>query len=364
MKTTADIEKLLQKFKSGTLSPDEAKDLLLQVKKGDENNNLKTLLTNYWDSSDREIATYISTKILKDLKKVLNLPNPTIPTLKINRRKHVTRNLLGYAAVFFMATCITWLTKDYVNSKQSVTDQIIKTKNTEISVPYGSKSRIILPDGTIVNLNSGSFIKYAVNFSSTQREIYIEGEAFFDVAKDLENPFYVKTKDITVKVLGTKFNIKSYPEEKTVQTTLVSGALEIYSNKKRTKQPLITLSPNQQAIVEKETDSITTCHAVNIIQETDLIAPEPISIGSPLDMSQVIAWKDNRLTFRDDSFYELARKMERWYNVNIEIKDKELAKKQFSGVFVNETVEQALNALKMVTPFEYKMKKNNILITK
>lgn len=363
MNKKTDIKHLLQKFKSGALSPEEAKDILQQVKEGDGNNELKSLLCNYWTDSHSEISEEISTKIFSVVKRRLNISQDNY-TKKRYHQKTAIIMLLRYAAIFVSATCLTWLTKGYIDNKHLASDTGNNLKDTEISVSYGSKSRIVLPDGTIVNLNSGSYLKYAGNFSSNVRNVYIEGEAFFNVVKDPQHPFYVRTKEITVKVLGTKFNIKSYPEEKTIQTTLVCGSLEIYSNKKKSEQPLITLAPNQQAIVDKETDSITTDQTKTLLSKTDLIAPKLISIESPMDMNQAIAWKDNRLTFRDESFDELSRKMERWYNVIIEIKDKELAQKQFSGIFVNESVEQALNALKMVTPFEYKMKKNYILITK
>jgi transmembrane sensor len=363
MNKKTNIEYLLQKFKSGALSPEEAKDLLLQVKEGDENTSLKSLLDNYWADSDSEIPEKTSIRTLGGLKRKLNISQGNYMKKKHNQKVALIM-LLRYAAIFVSATCFAWLAKDYIDNKHLVSDPAHNLKDTEISVSYGSKSRIVLPDGTIVNLNSGSYLKYSGNFSPNIRNVYIEGEAFFDVVKDPQHPFYVRTDEITVKVLGTKFNIKSYPEEKTIQTTLVSGSLEIYSNIKKNKQPIITLAPKQQAIVDKETESITSGQTKATLNKTDLIAPRLVSIESTMDMNQAIAWKDNRLTFRDESFKELSRKMERWYNVIIEIKYNELAQKQFSGIFVNESVEQALNALKMVTPFEYKMEKNYILITK
>jgi len=220
----------------------------------------------------------------------------------------------------------------------------------EVSVLYGSKSKITLPDGSTVHLNSGSVLSYPAQFATDNRKVSIKGEAYFDVKKDPNHPFLVRTNGVTVRVLGTKFNVKSYPDEKTVETTLVTGKVELYANNQEIndKNRLMVLAPNQQAVFEvqkgKKDSIISMVHNQNV------------------NVNPIISWKDNRLMFRDEKFADLAQKLERWYNVDIQINDFKLQNTSFSGVFVKETVEQSLNALKLATPFKYRMEKNQIII--
>jgi len=233
--------------------------------------------------------------------------------------------------------------------------------NNEISVSYGSKSKVTLPDGSVVMLNSGSILRYPTRFDGNNRQVYVEGEAYFDVMKDKHHPFYVSTNSITIKVLGTKFNVKSYSDEKTVETTLVSGSVEIYSNRKEINDEnrLAVLKPNQQATFEVEKSKLSVSDLGN---KTDSI--KAIQINARVDVNPVIAWKDNRLVFRDENFADLTHKLERWYNVEIEIKDESLKTTLFSGVFEKESIEQSLTALRLATPFNYKIKQNHVTITR
>jgi len=216
-----------------------------------------------------------------------------------------------------------------------------------------------------VVLNSGSILKYPSDFESVGRNVYLEGEGYFEVKKDASHPFLVKTKGITVRVLGTKFNVKSYNDEKTIETTLVSGSVEILLNNNNSAKQKILLTPNQQALFFNETNTIDvqkTDESVSNIADAEIEGN--LKIQTKVDIAQVISWKDNRLVFRNENFVELTHKLERWYDVKIEIKDEELKRILFSGTFQKESIEQALNALKIITPFHYEMKMNQIIITK
>jgi ferric-dicitrate binding protein FerR (iron transport regulator) len=274
---------------------------------------------------------------------------------------------IKYAAVIIFSVGLTWFAKDfYIYSKHEPLANSLSEAHSEISVSYGSKSKLILPDGSLVYLNSGSTIRYPARFDHSTRNVYLDGEAFFDVKKDPLNPFYVETRDITIKVLGTKFNIKSYCDENTIETTLVTGSIELFSNRNiiSNKKPLIVLKPKQQAIFEKQTGEISISDQTENPGKTTIKPVRSLLVQSKIDVNPVIAWKDNRLIFREENFADLSRKLERWYDVEIKIQDEELARASFSGVFVNETIEQALNALKIATPFQYQMNKNNIIILK
>ncbi len=354
MKDRNQIEDLLRKFAAGNLSPRETKDFLEIINAGDDNEELKQIMTSVWDDvadSDMDVP---SVKILEQLKEKIQSKEPERFSIKAERKKIQWLVFLKYAAVVILTFGITWFIKDKSirEPKPIAWSQTARAAFSEISVAYGSKSKVVLPDGSVVSLNSGSKLRYPVHFDSKHRDVFIEGEAFFEVTKDPQNPFYVKTKGITVRVLGTTFNVKAYPDEKRVETTLVTGVVELYSNRQEIKEKnrLLVLKPNQQAAFEmnKESGDSIVSMACNKIA----------------DVSTIIAWKDNKLIFRDERFDDIAQKLERWYNVEIEITDQRLKSTTLSGVFVKETIEQSLTALRLATPFEYKMEMNRIIISK
>ncbi|HEY4789416.1 MAG TPA: FecR domain-containing protein [Bacteroidales bacterium] len=367
METQKHIEDLLKKFKQGGLSPMEAKELTSILKEGDDNEDLKDVLENLWRKLQETDISVPTDQLFNNIKQNLQIESESrsVPQRKPSILK--LKAILRYAAIVILSVGLTWFAKDYFTGKDNklIADNASGASN-EITVSYGSKSKVTLPDGSVVKLNSGSTLRYPARFDHFTRNVYIEGEAFFDVKKDPKHPFFVRTKDITIKVLGTKFNVKSYEDEKTIQTTLVSGSIELYSNRNEMteKNRLLVLKPNQQVIFEKLKEEITVTDKKRNYDDTNAELSEHLTLDSEIDVAPVIAWKDNRLVFRDERFFELSKKLERWYDVEIEIKDNKLANALFSGTFVKETIEQALNALKLATPFKYQMNRNHIIITK
>lgn len=228
----------------------------------------------------------------------------------------------------------------------------------EISTQPGSRSRVQLPDNSIVWLNAGSKLTYNKDFGKTDRVVELSGEAFFDVVKDAEKPFLIHTSSIDIRVLGTAFNVKAYPEDGTSETSLIRGRIEV-SIKSRPNDKII-LSPNEKLVVENK----PTAARDSVSRD----AHEPLVIINKLRYDPVDStvaetqWVENRLVFNDESFAELAVKMERWYGVEIEIRDLQLREKRFTGNFENENIEQAMEALTYSTPFLFERKGNKIII--
>jgi transmembrane sensor len=225
----------------------------------------------------------------------------------------------------------------------------------------GSRVSFNLPDGSSGWLNSGSTLKYALNFNEN-RMVELEGEAYFDVVHARSHPFYVKTSDIRIKVLGTKFNVKSYPDDKTIETTLLSGLVEIETlSPEAGEGRKLILKPNQKATFRKNIENIT------VQNQTDkVLIPrgiKEIGIFEDIDTTPITSWKDSRLIFINEPFESLLVKLERWYDVKIALRDSALMKLSYTGKFENETVEQAFNAIKVATPnIDFKINKNNIEI--
>ncbi len=235
----------------------------------------------------------------------------------------------------------------------------------EISTRPGSKSRVKLPDGSVVWLNAGSKLTYNKDFGIETREVVLTGEGFFDVMKMKEKPFIIHTSSINIKVLGTVFNVKAYPEDKQTETSLIRGSIEV-TIKNRPNDKII-LSPSEKLVVE------------NIAASEQFHAAKAEKTVSPLTINTLVAinklkynpvdstvaetqWIDNKFVFRDESFSELVVRMERWYDVEMEIDDAALQQKRFSGIFEQETIAQALEALKITVPFKYEQAGNKIII--
>lgn len=240
-------------------------------------------------------------------------------------------------------------------------DNIAKVDN-EISTHNGSKTHLVMPDGTLVWLNAGSRLTYDRNFGAAYREVTLTGEAFFDVARNAERPFVIHTARIDVKVLGTRFNVKSYPTDRTTEATLIRGSIEV-SIKDRPSEKII-LKPNEKLVVANDDSTlhrnVHSHHAVN--GDESLVSIRKPTYETVTGAIIETSWVDNKLVFQDEEFSELAARMERWYGVEIRFDNFRLEAWRFTGTFQNETIQQALEALKLTANFYYKIDGSKITI--
>lgn len=235
-----------------------------------------------------------------------------------------------------------------------------------VSTKKGSKSKIQLPDGTQVWLNADSKITYNEKFQGTIREVQLSGEAFFDVVRDESRPFIIHTDVIDVKVLGTAFNVRSYANERNTETSLIRGSVEVTLRNSPDKK--FTLKPNDKLIVvndqsadvspqvagsKKDNDN---CHAV----WTTTLAK--IKFKENESSAVETLWVKNKLAFDKEPLEEIALKIERWYDVKVNIPDNDLKKAEYSGVFDNESLEQVMEALHLSGNFEYEINKKEVTI--
>lgn len=278
-----------------------------------------------------------------------------------------TKNIKWYwAAATLLILCGLMMFGGFFEAKSKDTD--LARQVNEISTRLGSKSRVELPDGSIVWLNAGSKLTYNKDFGKEKREVTLNGEGFFDVTKNKDKPFIISTSSINIKVLGTVFNVKAYLDDKQTETSLIHGSIEV-TIKNRPSDKII-LSPSEKLIVEnnisgldakikKVNDQIkkTRMPDINTLMSINklLYNPDDSTVAETL-------WVENKLVFRDEPFNELAKKMERWYNVNIEIEDNRIAQERLNGTLETETITQALEALKETTPFRYDKNGNKIII--
>ncbi|MEO5790204.1 FecR domain-containing protein [Gelidibacter sp.] len=212
----------------------------------------------------------------------------------------------------------------------------------EIDVPNGKVFDIQLSDGTIVHLNSGTKMRYPVQFLKGQkREVFIDGEAYFDVMKDKDHLFVVHADAVAIEVLGTKFNISTYKEESEIGAVLVEGSINMTNS--YNPDDAIVLKPGTRGVWSKDK------HQTKVEQ---------------VDVNIYTGWMKGELIFKNSTFENMSKKLERKYNVQIENKNLQLSQKVFNASFSKdiESIEDVLKYMNDVFPFHYEMENNHILI--
>ena len=273
---------------------------------------------------------------------------------------------LSMAAVFTIAF---FLGSFFTKSKNiSTAGPVIIVSSTEIKAPYGSKSEIKLPDGTQVILNAGSTLKYKSDFNLTNRDLALAGEGYFKVAKNIDLPLNVNVGNISIKAVGTEFNVKAYDDEEVIETTLVNGKVEITQlGQNEGKNQFIDLIPNQKAIYIREEESFT----LEKIKDNDpSLVGEPVKtiydnilISPKVDVNQVAAWTRGKLVIRGENLGNLCIDLQRKYDITFTFVDEEIKKFRFTGILLDETLEQVLNVIKLTAPIKYQVKGKTVFLS-
>ncbi|GAA4235667.1 hypothetical protein GCM10022291_18200 [Postechiella marina] len=211
-----------------------------------------------------------------------------------------------------------------------------------LTVPNGKRFDVVLSDNTHVYLNAGTTLKYPVKFiKGDNREVFLTGEALFEVAKDTNHPFIVNTNDINVRVLGTTFNVSSYPEELTTKTVLVEGSVRLHKEDDYNKDNSTLLKPGQLALANRK--------ANNLIIEN-------------VDVSLYTSWINGTLSFKHEPFKNIIKKLERQFNVVITNNNLELNNVLFTASFDNVPLEQILKTFHENYGIQYTIDKTNITL--
>jgi transmembrane sensor len=283
-----------------------------------------------------------------------NAPAQKQPQLSKYRliRKYL---ITGVAAAATVAAIIVFVNRTPVQAEK--TD--LAHNFNEISTRNGSRTRISLPDGSTVWLNAGSKLVYDKSFDSKLREVSLTGEAYFDVVKNADKPFIIHAGKVDIKVIGTLFNVKSYPGEKSTEASLIRGSIEVMI-KDRPEEKII-LKPNEKIVVSNEQAQEKTGLKSAQINEP-IVAISHLSY-EPTDSTIIeTSWVENKLIFQNETFKDLAARMERWFGVTINFNNEEVQQLRFRGSFTHETIHQALAALKITGGFNYKINNDSILI--
>jgi transmembrane sensor len=363
---------LIARHLSGEITPDESRVLQELLKKYPDKHHLFDILQSYFVLPDdaEEVPGDSSMDDELRFRRIIEhsgsepdlTPVPVIQPI-VTRDRH---RFWWYAAIVACTAILAGAGFNYLHQPKAKIENIA-AKGNEIISRSGARTKLLLPDGSQVWLNAGSKLNYSNAYNVTLREVDLEGEAYFDVVKATGRPFIVHASSLNIRAVGTAFVVKSYPQDETIETTLLRGIIEV-TRKDLPDGPKVILKPNEKLIFSKQPEmevhhyaSDTPAKSARTIGKISVAA---VSIAIPDSNKVETSWVYNRLVFDGDTFQELAKKMERWYNVKITIKSKELLRYRFKGAFENETIQEALNALQLTAEFSYKINNNEIDIFK
>lgn len=252
----------------------------------------------------------------------------TLPTFKGKVSRFGSKTILRYIAVASISVLIGMgIYKGF--------DKPGTENNFIVSAAEGMKSEIVLPDGTKVWLNSQSSLTYSSSYNQNDRIVFLDGEGYFEVKKDLKKAFIVNAKGIEIEALGTKFDIKAYKDNQEVTTSLLEGKVSV-----RGKEKEIILFPNQEVCFNTRSSSFSEIKGY--------------------DASRSALWKDNQFYFDNQSLEEIAKILERKYAVEVVFSSETVKAYTFCGIINNTTLFNVLECLRLTSPIEYEIKNSTL----
>ena len=284
------------------------------------------LMVQYYYSSEKSDTTLVP----KEDEITLELDNGTIQTIHTGQSK-VVKNAEG--------NVVGKQEQDQIDYSEA--NNVKELVYNTLSLPKGKTFRIMLSDGTAVNMNAGSSLRYPVNFRSNEsRRVFLTGEAYFDVAKDKERPFIVSSGNLEVEVLGTEFNVSSYSEDAHIEVVLVEGAVNLNTKGELEENP-IELSPGQRGSYSRDSKNIHI---------------------DTVNTNMYTSWMQGHLVFRELTFDQILTKLERHYNIEILNTNTELGKVVFNASFNEVKIEEVLSFFNDTHEIEYEIKNNTVII--
>lgn len=272
--------------------------------------------------------------------------SPKMEVISIARQQEPKKVTLEYADGKTLVLDVNSLV---MNDKGGITDHVVAKENmaeaeelrlNRLSVPKGCDFSLTLTDGTVIRLNADSRLQYPSEFSGDSRIVYLEGEAFFNVAKDKTKPFIVKTKKLDVEVTGTSFNVMAYPSEDSIRTTLVQGGVNILTKDGR----VCKLLAGEQCVV----DTASGEYVVNQV-----------------NVASFVSWIDGQFFFDNESMESLMRKIARWYDVDVIFENEELKSELFYGTITrSDEITEVLDILVLTKTMHYEIKDRTVYIRK
>ncbi len=335
---------LLARRWSGEISPEEEKELTQAIGQDENFKQIAIRLTAYFENKKDNHTGVETSEKLKSVWETIDMAEQQsfVPEYDHTEPAVTTFSAIYFlkiAAVFLVVLGFAPITYNLLNSHRSLKFDVVNTAS--------DKRYKTLDDGTEVWLNRGSSIRFNQRFGKEKREIFLEGEAFFDVAKNEEIPLFIHVRNLNIEVKGTAFNVNAYRKRANIEVSLLRGLIEITSDLDKGNRVLL-LKPNEKLIAAtKDTGSGQVLKVIPIGAEGE---------------SQDTKWVQDSLIFKKEKLKDLVSRLEKKYAIKIEIQKEELKDKRFSGSFDAESLKEAIEALRLSYPFTYTVNDKLVII--
>jgi ferric-dicitrate binding protein FerR (iron transport regulator) len=321
------MEEKLPKYFSGELGQSDTAELFNELEKNE------LLREEFVRMQNTYALTHLS-KFSKNESEGRRSYQQFLQQLKTKKRQKVVRLAVQYAAAALILIASTFFA-----TRHLLTDNSSNREINTLVVPAGQRAHLTLQDGTSVWLNAQSTLTYPARFSGRSRRVTVSGEAYFDVAENSRKPFIVSTQSMEMKVLGTQFNVYSYPGAGCIKTDLIEGSLMVYS--KESPNTSVTLKPDEQIVVKNGKMSLRK------IQNSDYFL-----------------WKDGIYTFENERLLDIIEKLQLYYDVKIVVKDPEIFNVRYTGKFrQRDGIDEILRIIQKIQRFNVQKDTENNVIT-
>lgn len=315
----------LQRYFNGTSSEDDLKNLFRWFNSHKGHDEIIRQLESDWNTFKTDDSIDVDSR-----KMIIQIKN-RIGTSSKNGVFRVVKQMFPYAAMLVIGFITAWI---YFSNRNTgtISQEPLATAYTSVITENGQRSRIVLPDSSIVWLNSGTTLSYSNDFSEKNRKVTLNGQAFFQVARNAEKPFTVQTGELLVSVLGTRFDVDAFPGNGEIVVVLESGRVEL--THRNIESFSYTMKPGELA-------------AYNLTDNSMKVSTTDASVYS--------SWKDGKLIFRNTSMKNVIEKLRKWYNVNITVTNPEVYQSIFTGTIQNESYEEIFRLIEIACPINCKI---------
>jgi len=332
--TEEELSSVLEWLEGSARTPEEGKNLLFKLweeipeEESDHQTNFDLIL----DKLHHKVNLGQSKKLLEEADQNL---------LKYKRRMHFINILMRASAILILPVLSFGLYMSFKYQSINQGQVSVNQAYNEVFSSVDAITKVTLPDGSNVWLNHSSTLKYPAMFQGNTRIVELNGEGYFEVSHNPKMPFIIKTGELRIKALGTTFNIMAYPEEDRIETSLINGNVELQRTESDGKIiPMLKMSPTDLAIFHKNN------HNINIRTIND---------------DRYFSWKEGKLVFNKEPIGEVVKKLGRWFNVDIQVKDPELLDLTYTATFVSETLPQVLELFTLMSPVSYSISNRKLM---
>jgi len=317
---------LIERYIHNQTDQNEVKRLNIRIK---NNQEISSWLEQEIIASPSTMDNDVQARIFRDIENKIDIKDKTD---KAEQNHFQLTKWLRVAAMFVLPVITAVGMYFYRSPDETVPGQLV------VAVERGQKANITLPDGSKVWLNSQSRLTYSTNFNVRQRELQLDGEAYFEVAHNPNKPFIVRSNDISVRALGTAFGVKAYNEDVLISSILMKGKVLV-----TTPDGEAILMPNERIIYDKTTHK-----------------KEQSTVANATDFT---GWIHNELRFEDESLGDIAKTIRRIYNVEVVFASEKLKSQRYTGTINNNSLESVLNIISLTSPVSFQINNQQVTLS-